>query len=200
FFVNGYGGGNVPPDVMQHIDSLFNQAYTAKIIHNFDIYEDNWNSPAPTSFIFDSSHAPTGGPISGHPGPVLRNLLHPIPRPTLFNFNFPTALKGMIDPNPADPRLPDDFVNGVTNILNTQYDDSDFVVLVGHSFGGNSVLRIADQTVRKIDLLATFDPVGWSFTGGLTSDKAVIIPEIDILVPSFAQSVFGSSFTIPGTP
>jgi Ca2+-binding RTX toxin-like protein len=200
FFVNGYGGANVPPDVMQHIDDLFSNAHRAGIIHNFDIYETNWNSPDPTSFVYDSSHHINGGAISGHPGSILSNLLDPIPGPTLFNFNFPTGLKGKVDPNPADPRLPDDFVNTLTNILNTQYDDHDLVVLVGHSFGGNSVLRVANQTTRKIDLLATFDPVGWSFTGQSTSDNVVIIPEVNVPVPGFAQSVFGSSFTVPGTP
>src|SRR5437763_4169979 len=59
FFVNGYGGGNVPPKVMNHVTSLFDQAKTNDIIHNYDVYETNWNSPDPRSYVFSSSHLPT---------------------------------------------------------------------------------------------------------------------------------------------
>jgi pimeloyl-ACP methyl ester carboxylesterase len=184
FFVAGYGGQTIPPVVETEVINQFAQEYKNHAITSYAVYNTDWNSPDPTA-------------RSVNPGSISGNLLAPIPGPSLLNFNIPGV---SLNATLADPRLPNTFVDKLTNILDTQYDDQDFVALIGHSFGGNSVLRVADQTKRKIDVLATFDPVGWSFTGVFTTGTAVILPAISVPVPPFAQPIFGSSFTLPGTP
>ncbi len=44
-------------------------------------------------------------------------------------------------------------------LLNT-YDDSDTIILIGHSFGADSLLKVAERTDRQIDLLVSLDAVG----------------------------------------
>jgi hypothetical protein len=51
------------------------------------------------------------------------------------------------------------FVSSVVQLINS-YSPSDHVILIGSSYGGRSVLDIADHTSHHIDLLATLDPVG----------------------------------------
>src|SRR5207244_1683662 len=106
------------------------------------------------------------------------------------------GLVAELDPRSPNPALPNTFVNGLANILDNDYDDGDFVVLVGHSLGGNSVLRVANQTHRKIDLLVTFDPVGWSTTGINETKFVEIIPRLTVDKPDFLG---GGEYTVyPG--
>ena len=50
-------------------------------------------------------------------------------------------------------------IRDMANIIDS-YVPSDHVILVGHSYGGDSVLKVANATTHRIDLLATLDPVG----------------------------------------
>jgi hypothetical protein len=199
FFVAGYGGQTIPMDTVQHVDSLFRTAYSNKSINNYDIYITNWNSPDPTSFVYDSSHQNNGGSISGNPGSTVDNLIQAAGTVILGTPIFNTLIASQ-DPNAPNPSLPNDFINSMTNILNTQYDDNDFIALVGHSFGGNSVLQVANHTNRKIDFLATLDPVGWSTTGVASTENVALIPPLSVNVPTLLQPIFGNSVPIPGTP
>jgi pimeloyl-ACP methyl ester carboxylesterase len=167
------------------------------------VYETNWNSPDPTSFVYASSHQPTGGSISGNPGSIYDNLIQAATTVVLGTPVF-NNLVAQVDPNAPSPALPNTFVNALSHFLDTNYDDGDFVVLVGHSLGGNSILRVANQTQRKIDLLVPLDPVGWSHTGVTSTDSVQIIPPINLNVPQWLQdlgypdhvNVFGG-LTIP---
>ncbi len=59
-----------------------------------------------------------------------------------------------------DPLSSDNqFVNDLAAKIN-QYPASDHVILISHSYGGDSILKVANATSHKIDLLATLDPVG----------------------------------------
>ncbi|MCA9076594.1 MAG: LEPR-XLL domain-containing protein [Planctomycetaceae bacterium] len=52
-----------------------------------------------------------------------------------------------------------DFITDMQNFLNIM-EDTDMIILVGFSYGGDSVLEVANATSRNIDLLVTLDPVG----------------------------------------
>ena len=51
------------------------------------------------------------------------------------------------------------FVTDLANQINS-YGPSEHVILIGHSYGGDSILKVANATTHQIDLLATLDPVG----------------------------------------
>ena len=140
---------------------------------SLDIYETNWNSPNPR--LGD-----------GNPGHFFGNEFSDfvqIQTAEIFGKEIPVgATLGFADR--PEPSTPTPFVDALAQILNTEYDDDDFVVLIGHSLGGNSVLRVSQQTTTQIDLLASLDPVGWSLTG--TADPLLntqIIPPIVVDSP-----------------
>lgn len=59
-----------------------------------------------------------------------------------------------------DPLTSDaQFVSDLAAKIN-QYPAADQVILIGHSYGGDSILKVANATSHRIDLLAALDPVG----------------------------------------
>src|SRR5205814_1607185 len=130
-------------------------------------------------YVFSSSHLPTRGTISGNPGSIVDGLIRATVKLVVSAPVF-DGLVAELDPRSPNPALPNTFVDRLSNILDNDYDDGDFVVLVGHSLGGNSVLRVANQTHRKIDLLAPLDPVGWSTTGIKETKLIEIIPRLTV--------------------
>ena len=132
-----------------------------------NIYWTNWNSPDPTSDDYASSPNPvdkSGNSRSGNPGSIVDNLLQ-VTTTVVLGTPVLNGLVAHVVALAPTPTCRIEFVDNLTNILNNNYDDKDFVALVGHSFGGNSVLRVANQTRRKIDLLATLDPDGLEQNG-----------------------------------
>ncbi len=51
----------------------------------------------------------------------------------------------------------DTFVDDIANVI--KWEDLDHVVLVGHSFGGNSISGVADRMPERIDLLVYLDAI-----------------------------------------
>src|SRR5207249_6989790 len=100
---------------------------------------------------YASSHMPEGGRISGYPGSLVDDLIRQ-DKTSILGLPVLSGLTAQQDPHGPNPALPETFVRTLSDILDKKYDDGDFVVLVGHSLGGNSILRVANQTVRKIDL------------------------------------------------
>lgn len=64
---------------------------------------------------------------------------------------------------PGIPFTDDFFVNALSGKLELDYNDADTIVLIGHSFGGDSLLKVARrlQGKRQIDVLATLDPISF---------------------------------------
>ncbi len=180
FLVNGYGGQQIPPDVYKH---LVNDLFPQSAIHSWGVYVTNWNSPDPTS-------------KSGFPGSMLKE---EIDTQNILGTDVPVAIHfdPMATPSPVSP---EGFITTLTNILETQYDNQDFIALIGHSLGAASVLEVANRLgqikePRKIDFLATLDPVGFSFntfngdslnvqiTPGYSLGGQPIIPSISVNIP-----------------
>jgi len=75
-----------------------------------------------------------------------------------------------IEVNLGSPNVSTSMVDEVVSLL-AEYDDTDTIVLIGHSLGGATVLDIANRSPVQIDLLALLDPVGY-----LSSPLAPAIP------------------------
>lgn len=69
------------------------------------------------------------------------------------------------------------FVRDLAGLID-QYGSTERVVLIGHSYGGDSILKVANATHHRIDLLATLDPVG---PQGFRSNLAKIGTDISII-------------------
>jgi len=82
---------------------------------------------------------------------------------TNWNSPDPTVPSGNPGPFPS-PATDDSFVDALTAKLRDEYDDADTIILIGHSFGGDSLLEVVNglSGVRQIDLLATLDPVNFA--------------------------------------
>jgi pimeloyl-ACP methyl ester carboxylesterase len=199
FLVNGGNGGTIPDAVDRHIaNDLFPKA---AFPNGWNVYVTNWNSPDPTTTSGFPGAFGAGDPTK-FGFPVL------IDHQNILGVDVPTGLnvQPFATPNPVSP---EQFVANLTNILDTQYDDKDFVALIGHSLGGNSVLEVANRTHRKIDLLATLDPVGFSFdtsgaginievTPGYGLGGIQFVPAISFNIPlGELQGAFDPSFFDP---
>jgi hypothetical protein len=98
---------------------------------------------------------PSTGPIPWHDN-------------ALFRIGDSTSTWGWVDPRPyptkAIPADDHQFQQDAKLLLETirAHDPTAKIVLVGHSMGGNSVVRLADSMPSdfEIDLLAPIDPVG----------------------------------------
>ncbi len=147
FFVNGFGGGSVPEDAMERFQNEL-EANTLVAPADVAIYETNWNSPDPTY-------------ESGDPG---ANLSPSDIVASVTSGSIPLA---------ADPISDGEFVINLSNILRNEYDDDDTIILVGHSFGADSVFKVAQalEGEREIDLLATLDRVG---TAGFRTEASLL--------------------------
>lgn len=80
---------------------------------------------------------------------------------TNWNSPDPTSQSGNPGPFTPDPFSDDLFVFALTTQLLVRYDDADTIMLIGHSYGGDSLLKVVNNLngLRQIDLLATLDPV-----------------------------------------
>ena len=154
FFVSGFEGSGIPEAVRSHLVEIVseNNALNARGLDwdkdgdgYFDIYATNWNSPNPRT-------------DTGNPGHFAFEVSE---SDSFFGTTIPKGLRLSVIEDPS-PESPEQFIASLTNTLDTEYDDDDFVLLVGKSLGGNSVLEVANRTVRQIDLLVTLDPVGWT--------------------------------------
>lgn len=153
FFVNGYGGEAIPVDTFNHLIGVHNNFLGTPDQFGLDggPFETNWNSPDPT--------IESGNPGNG--SMLITSLLS-------FASGVPVAglIAGLLAvPSPATDNQ---FVDALTSKLESDYDDDDIIILIGHSFGADSVLQVAQNLngIREIDLLATLDRVG---TGGFRS-------------------------------
>ena len=195
FFVNGFSGAQIPLDVYSHVISLAstsNANWDKDGDGNLDIYETNWNSTNPM-MKSDYPGGFFGTDIGyGFSAAVINQTVFGVPIP------YGLTVDPIVTPNPVSP---EQFITNLTNILDLQYDDDDFVILIGHSLGGNSILEVANRTHTQIDLLATLDPVGWTNTpddagsfnlvlyDGYSVDvpgngSFEVIPEISVNIPS----------------
>ena len=195
FFVNGYTGGSIPEDVFAHLQTELADATTGSSwldwnndgVSGVDVYETNWNSPDPTS-------------ESGFPGGLFTtdlSDLFELRTIDLLGVDVPVGVN--ISPmNDPEPGLPNQFISNLSGLLDAKYDNDDFIALVGHSLGGNSVLRVANETSVEIDLLVALDPVGWSLTPNASDLFGFqIIPELSVDNP---LPIGPDRFTVPGTP
>jgi hypothetical protein len=149
FYVAGLGGGTFPDRVIGHVNGLIDRSPDLAIEQFFT----NWNSPN-----FDDPNMPAGNP-GRFPG--AEDLLAMAAAP--FAAPFVVASTGAI------PFTDESFVDALSSKLQNEYDDDDTIILIGHSFGGDSLLKVANRLegVRQVDLLATLDPVGF---GGFRGD------------------------------
>jgi hypothetical protein len=143
FYVAGFAGATFPQRVIDHVDGLI----ASGRVENVEYFLTNWNSPDPTT---------TSGDPGEFPSPV--KLVAMALAPSLAPIVIADAL--------ANPVTDESFVDSLSSKLQNEYDDDDTIILVGHSFGGDSLLKVANrlQGKRQIDVLATLDPVGF---GGL---------------------------------
>jgi pimeloyl-ACP methyl ester carboxylesterase len=88
------------------------------------------------------------------------------------------------------------FVSDLTRLING-YPSWDHVVLIGHSYGGDSVLKVANQTSHRIDLLAALDPVGG---GGFRSKEAEIATIIGGPLGGILAGKVFSADNLPSVP
>lgn len=79
--------------------------------------------------------------------------------PNFDNPYVPSGNPSIITPNPVSD---DRFVDALRGKLISEYDDSDTIILVGHSWGADSLVKVARRLEgsRQIDLLVLFDRVG----------------------------------------
>lgn len=150
FYVAGLGGSTFPDRVIEHVNGLFDKVPDISL----EQFRTNWNSPN-----FDDPNGP-----AGYPGrfPGTEELLAMAVAPAL------TPL--VIASTGASPFTDESFVDALSSKLEQEYDDADTIILIGHSFGGDSLLKVANRLkgVRQIDVLATLDPVGLGgFRGNL---------------------------------
>ena len=131
FSVRGFGGVHSPPAVERY---LSNRGADTRVV--------NWNDIGGLGFPGDITADPSDFVVA------VAAMAFP---PILF-LDIP-----FIDL--PDPGSDDGFVSDMVTLLNT-YDDSDTIILIGHSFGGDSILKVAQGTSRDIDFLAALDPVG----------------------------------------
>jgi len=141
-YTAGFGGSTFPQGVINHVNDLINQGRAEDIQRIFT----NWNSPN-----FYDPNTP-----SGNPGTF------PSATDLLLGASSATAAAAIIVKSAGQPFTDESFVNSLSNKLENEYDDADTIILIGHSFGGDSLLKVANrlQGVRQIDVLATLDPVG----------------------------------------
>ena len=53
-----------------------------------------------------------------------------------------------------------DFINQASDFINNQLDPSRPLIIIAHSYGGDSVLKLAHRITRRIQFLGVIDPVG----------------------------------------
>ena len=53
-----------------------------------------------------------------------------------------------------------DFINQASDFINNQLDQNRPLIIIGHSYGGDSVLKLAHRVNRRIQFLGVIDPVG----------------------------------------
>jgi Ca2+-binding RTX toxin-like protein len=181
----GLGGMDFPaPSVIGNLES-----------RGFNVYLAEWNSWNSTTFVLDNANGGDGKgesllPESGDD-------------PGSFGFNlatFPLAgvnvpefpLKGTITLDLGSPNTSDGFVQEGLSLIEAAGPNPD-VVLIGHSLGGDSVLRLAkaaDQlsTPIPINVLALLDPVGF-ISGAPVTQAAQLLP----VATSLATDGFASA-------
>lgn len=150
FYVAGLGGSTFPDRVIEHVDGLFDKVPDISL----EQFLTNWNSPN-----FDDPNGP-----AGYPGQF------PGAEELLAMAATPLATPLVIASTGALPLTDESFVDALSSKLEQEYDDADTIILIGHSFGGDSLLKVANRLegVRQIDVLATLDPVGLGgFRGNL---------------------------------
>lgn len=83
--------------------------------------------------------------------------------PDFDNPEEPSGVPSIVDPRPQSDNR---FVSALKTKLTNDYDDNDTIILVGHSWGADSLIKVARglEGKRQIDLLVLFDRVG---SGGL---------------------------------
>lgn len=161
--LSGFGGADVPPRVVQELVRLGYEGIDPGGIVS------TWNGsnnpggfgddPAITiskaSFQvprFDPDDlTPNGFPDLGIPS-----------IPQLGPIELPTGLPQIEGINLGVPNTSTDYVATIAAKLRV-FDNEDTIVLIGHSLGGDTVLKIAEALEGdvEIDLLATLDPVGF---------------------------------------
>jgi hypothetical protein len=144
------GGATFPDRVIDHVNGLLEKNPSLPI----EQFQTNWNSPN-----FDNPSTPAGNP-GRFPG--TNELLAIAVAPAVTPFVI--ASMGAI------PFTDESFVDALSTKLQNEYEDDDTIILIGHSFGGDSLLKVANRLegIRQIDVLATLDPVGFSgFRGNL---------------------------------
>ena len=76
-------------------------------------------------------------------------------------------------------------VSEISNVVNAVPQDSD-VILVGHSFGADTLLNVVGRVNRRIDVLAVFDPVNW---GGQRTGYSLLGRDIDYLYHRWQNNI-----------
>lgn len=132
FFVNGYGGCCIPLKVCRILSSL-----------GATVHVSNWND------ILNLSTQPCepGGvtQTGGNPG------------------GWPPYEISLQQQNRPVPLHDDDFVKALATKIKEKkdLDESSPVIVIGHSFGGDSILQVAKKPeARRIDFLGILDAVG----------------------------------------
>ncbi len=189
--LNGFGGADTPPRVIDELRSL-----------DYEVLIGDWNSIDRNGLNTepggdDLAVSPQYTSISTPEIPLDFGVAGDFSLPAQ-SIEIPTALEfGFVDL--GDPDSSQQLIADTVDAIATRgLDNEDRIVLIGHSLGGDSALRIAEAIDEElgveIDLLALLDPVG--FLDGLPD--SIPIPGFGTPAASFDFGVFGS-FEIPAT-
>ncbi len=201
--VSGLGGEDTPPAVIAELTRL-----GFKSIRGDDDFESEWNELNPTNTTNPGSTSGQSLTVAKYDltiGDVDITLPGGIDLPTVPGYsveNIPIGFElSLVDP--GDPDNSDAMVAEAVARLN-QYSDEDVIVLIGHSLGGDTVLRIAENVDVEIDVLALLDPVGFVAVPDLEPGALLdttLGPPINIGIDVGDAGAFGYSIpVIPGIP
>jgi len=175
--ISGFGGADYPPKVM---DELVSEGFTG-IGSGVTGIQSNWNSVVPNGAPGGFSAGITVETTHVHiPGisVSIGGKSYGVPD---VDVDFPKRiLISAVDLGTPDSsqQIVDKVV---TELAKAEYADPDAeIVIIGHSLGGDTALKIAQSTNRQIDLLALLDPVG--FVPGIANAvQTVVSPPFSIL-------------------
>ena len=163
--------------------------------HGFTVYLAQWNSPV--FRVYDGAHAPAAEAPGGEPGSFGVNIATTTFGPFQIKVPFggPTLGVPQITIPVIPPQVDITLDEGAPNTSNgfvqeglSLIHQGDHVVLIGHSLGGDSVLRLARAAGQQnihIDILATLDPVGFDNIASSTSPFINALTNLGLQVVHF---------------
>lgn len=87
------------------------------------------------------------------------------------------------------------FIKEATKVINSQPPDRP-IVLIGHSYGGDSILKVLPFITRRVQLVVVIDPVG---TGGFrrVATSRVVPPNVDYFINRWQENGLTGQNIVP---